>query len=565
MQSRYIASVAMCAILIFSSSVAIFAQQSSSAQSDATPTQRLEIMRSRLETMRRSLNSAIAATNADDDGQKKKDKKDAATTATGESRARLRGLEQEASSLIAEVYSTRTKVDRRERLDDGVLDKLDAAVADLDTRVQAGLSATRGERSANAASDDSKGSGKKKKKGGIISRLLGRGDDDKYEELTGTVAPGRDRVLFEEATKQVRKGSYDTGRLLFNTIITTYPDSPFLPLSKLAIGDSFYLEGTSAALIQAGGAYQDWLTFFPTDPLADDVMLKIAESEMRQMGLADRDVTHARKAEQRLKVLMQQFPNTSLRQEVEQRVREVQENLATHSMKVGDFYYERNRQEKGGLKGAQSRYREVAEKYPYFSYMDKVLYRLANTYLQEEEPDEAAKFFQRIVRDYPNSQYAQKAREQLEVIGAEVPTPNPQRVNMVEPERPGFVGNLVSEFLGSVEVTVNKNGILISKDKNEGNDLIDKAIQRGGILPDDATPAAPVQRTAPARTFTQTAPPATTPANQTNGNGTPQPGQSPGGSGTTTTPAPQPAPPQSATPATNTTTTAPATSTGTNP
>jgi outer membrane protein assembly factor BamD len=532
MQSRYIASVAMCAILIFSAMGAAFAQQTSNAQSDATPAQRLEIMRSRLETMRRSLNSAIAATNAGDDGQKKKETKE---SASDESRARLRGLEKDASSLISEVYSARTKVDRRERLDDGLLDKLDASIADLDTRVQAGLRSTSGERNAANAANAPTGSSKKKKKGGLISRLLGRGDDDKYEELTGTVAPGRDRVLFEEATRQVRKGSYDTGRLLYNTIITTYPDSPFLPLSKLAIADSFYLEGTTAALIQASGAYQDWLTFFPTDPLADDAMLKIAESEMRQMGLADRDVSHARKAEQRLKALMQQFPNTSLRQEAEQRLREVQENLGLHTMKVGDFYYERNRQGKGGLKGAQSRYREVADKYPYFSYMDKVLFRLANTYLQEEEPDEAAKFFQRIARDYPNSDFAQKSREQLEVIGAEVPAPNPQRVNLVEPVRPGMMGSLVSEVLGTIDITVNKNGVLISKDKNEGNDLIDKAIQRGGTLPDDATPTAPVQRTAPARTFSQSAtPPAPT----------------------------QPAPSQSTAPAT---TTVPSTSTGTNP
>src|SRR6185503_18632774 len=145
----------------------------------------------------------------------------------------------------------------------------------------------------------------KKKKKGKFFGLFGSGDE-KYAELTGTVAPGRDRVLFEEAAKQVRKGSHETGRLLFTTIINTYPDSPFLSLAKLAIADSFYLEGTTSSLIQAAQAYQDWLTFFPTDPLADDAMLKVAESEMRQMGLSDRDITHARKAEQRLKVLLQQ-------------------------------------------------------------------------------------------------------------------------------------------------------------------------------------------------------------------------------------------------------------------
>ena len=146
------------------------------------------------------------------------------------------------------------------------------------------------------------------------------GGEDKYADLTGAAVAGRDRVLFEEAAKEVRKGHHDTGRLLFATIINTYPDSPFLPLAKLAIADSFFLEGTTSALIQAAQAYQDWLTFFPTDPLADDASLKVAEAEMRQMGLSDRDISHAKKAEQRLKVLLQQYPTSPLRATVESRL-----------------------------------------------------------------------------------------------------------------------------------------------------------------------------------------------------------------------------------------------------
>ena len=126
-------------------------------------------------------------------------------------------------------------------------------------------------------------SDKKKKKKGKLFGLFG-GGEDKYADLTGAAVAGRDRVLFEEAAKEVRKGHHDTGRLLFATIINTYPDSAFLALAKLAIADSFFLEGTTSALIQAAQAYQDWLTFFPTDPLADDASLKVAEAEMRQMG-----------------------------------------------------------------------------------------------------------------------------------------------------------------------------------------------------------------------------------------------------------------------------------------
>jgi len=357
-----------------------------------------------------------------------------------------------------------------------------------------GLQATASVRTTAANSGAAASKGKKKK--GKFLGLFGGGGNDKYEELTGTVAPGRDRVLFEEAAKEVRKGNHEVGRLLFSTIINTYPDSGFLPLAKLAIADSFYLEGTTASLVQAAQAYLDWLTFFPTDPLADDAMLKVAESEMRQMGLSDRDVSHARKAEQRLKSLLQQYPQTNLRSIAEDDLRETQETLAMHSYEIGNFYLDaRYKGHKGGLKGAQSRYKEVIDKYPNFSLRDGVLFRLAYTYQQEEEPDEAAKYYQDLLRNFPNSDYAEKAKEQLSIIGVEIPAADPSRKNVPAPDRPGFMGSLMKEVLGKADITVEKDGILISKDPKEGrSDLIDEALKYNGQLPTNVTPVAPVQR-----------------------------------------------------------------------
>ena len=258
-------------------------------------------MGSKLDLMRRSLSSAISSIareirvrrpNADDPT------------------VRLKGLEKEVSSLMSEVNDIRSKNDKAEKFDATSLDRLESAVADLNTRVESTLQQTA---SARGGRERGREHREKEEKKGKFFGLFG-GGEDKYAELTGAAVAGRDRVLFEEAAKEVRKGHHDTGRLLFATIINTYPDSPFLPLAKLAIADSFFLEGTTSALIQAAQAYQDWLTFFPTDPLADDASLKVAEAEMRQMGLSDRDISHARKAEQRLKVLLQQYPKSPLRE-----------------------------------------------------------------------------------------------------------------------------------------------------------------------------------------------------------------------------------------------------------
>ena len=482
MKSRFLILTVFCALVLGLPNIGL--AQKTGGQTELSTAQRLDVMSSKLDLMRRSLSAAINAI-ADDKSKESKDKK----TNADEPVVRLKGLEKEVGSLMSEVNDIRSKNDKAEKFDATAVDRLETSVAELNTRVETGLQETAGVRSAKA---NASSSGKKKKKGRFFG-LLG-GGDDKYADLTGAAVAGRDRVLFEEAAKEVRKGHHDTGRLLFSTIINTYPDSPFLPLAKLAIADSFFLEGTTSALIQAAQAYQDWLTFFPTDPLADDASLKVAEAEMRQMGLSDRDISHAKKAELRLKVLLQQYPKSPLRSTVEARLAEVQENLAMHNLQIARFYYDvKFSTGKGGLKGSQSRLKEIVDKYPCFSYNDEVFFRLASTYQAEEEPDEAARYYQKLVQEFPDSEYGEKAREQLNIIGAPIPeksTPNP--CSKRQPQ--SFMGNIMQQVSGRADVTVNKNGILISKDGKEGTDLIDEALRYNGTLPALTTPEAPTQR-----------------------------------------------------------------------
>jgi outer membrane assembly lipoprotein YfiO len=470
----------LCGLLVvlsFAVGAAAQQQQQPKKSSEGSPAQRLEVLRQRLDSLRRSVGGAISAFK--DDGKKddkKSDDKAALETPVG----RLKGLEKEISRLQSDVTDLRNKVDRSEKYEISDIDQLEAGEADLQSRVDRTLTETASARS-NVESDVGKTREVKKKK-----KFLGifGGGNDEYEELIGTVTPGRDKELFIVATKEVRKNNYDVGRLLFQTIITTYPDSPYLPMAKLAVADSFYLEGTTSALIQAVQGYQDWLTFFPTHPLADRVILKIAEAEMRQIGLPDRDSTHAKRAETRLRALLQQYPNTLLRKDTELRLNEVQDNLGLHNLYIANYYYTLAvDQKKGGLKGAQSRYREVLDKYPNFSFMDEALYRLAVTYLIEEETDQAAKYLQKLVRDYPNSDYIEKAKEQLQLLGASVPEPNPERMNVLPPEKKSFFSNFKIQLFGIYPLTIDKNGVLMSDDFDKTKfELIDQIIENQGDI-----------------------------------------------------------------------------------
>jgi outer membrane assembly lipoprotein YfiO len=447
---------------------------------DGTVSQRLDVMRNKLDTMRRSLSSVISVLKDDaKEDKSKKDDKTALDTPLG----RLRSLEKEAQSLQSEVNNLRGKVDRSEKYESTDVDQTEAAVNDLSTRVDKALTETASTR-ATPQSQVGKEREVKKRTRKLLGIIPIGTATDEYEELIGSVAPNRDKELFIVATREIRRSNFDVGRLLFQTIITTYPDSQYLPMSKLAIADSFYLEGGTSNLIQAASGYQDWLTFFPTHPLADRVLLKVAECQMRQIGLPDRDATRAKLAEQRLKALLQQYPNSLLKPLVEDRLQQVQNNLGLHNLSIANYYYGQSvGQQKGGLKGAQSRYREIMQKYPNFSYMDEALYKLGVTYQIEEETEEAAKHFRRVVSDYPYSDYREKAIEQLQLMGETVPPTNPAREGALPPKKESFFDNFKNQFFGIYPMTIDKNGVLMTRDFDKTKfELIDQIIENQGDL-----------------------------------------------------------------------------------
>lgn len=470
-------------LVIFSFIVSIAAQNRAG---DGSPTQRLEVVRQKLETMRRSLQAAISGLKDDakDEKKKKEDK-----TNTNTPLARLRSFEKEVSNLQSDANSLRGKVDRSEKYEADDLEQLEVATAELQTKVDNVLLETAKDRATPVSTVGQAREVKKKKK---FLGIFGGGGDDEYSELIGSVRPGRDKELFIVATREIRKSNHEVGRLLFQTIITTYPDSPYLPMAKLAIADSFFLEGTTSNLIQAAAAYQDWLTFFPTHPLADRVLLKVAESEMRQVGRPDRDATRAKRAEQRLKAMLQQYPNSLLINQAKQRLVEVQDNLGLHNLWIANFYYRRAiDQKKAGLKGAQSRYREILDKYPNFSFMDEVLFKIAVTYQTEEETDEAAKYFSRLVRDFPNSDYLEKAKEQLNLIGVKIPESDKSRMNVLPPEKQSFFTNFKNELFGIYPMTIDRNGVLMTKEFDKSKfELIDQIIENGGDISSSQIPKA---------------------------------------------------------------------------
>src|SRR5262249_31992634 len=114
------------------------------AQSELSNSQRLNVMRSKLESMRRSLESALAGMNAQDSADKKANPDDP--------RERLRGLDKEVISVRGAVDDLIAKNDKSEKYDTSKIDSLETSVAELNTRVQNALQETANSRKGESTS-----------------------------------------------------------------------------------------------------------------------------------------------------------------------------------------------------------------------------------------------------------------------------------------------------------------------------------------------------------------------------------------------------------------------------
>ncbi len=285
----------------------------------------------------------------------------------------------------------------------------------------------------------------------LLAGCLG-GKKNKQPE-TGTSAEP-DKVLYERATEDIRKGHYGVGRLTLQTLINTYPDSEYLAKAKLAIGDSYYKEGGTSGLTQAVAEYKDFITFFPFLDEAAYAQMQVGMAHYRRMEKPDRDRTEGRLAEDEFQIFLQKYPQSPLAPQAEQRLREIQEVLAEGDFRIARFYFV-----KGSLRASAARLVELTSRYPLYSQADRANWMLANIWERAEKSDVAAQFYSRIVRDYPLSPLVADAKTKLTNLGVPIPQANPdamarmQHEREVERQRPGIMRRSMGMFKSGPDVS----------------------------------------------------------------------------------------------------------------
>ncbi|MGA7292886.1 MAG: outer membrane protein assembly factor BamD [Terriglobales bacterium] len=259
-----------------------------------------------------------------------------------------------------------------------------------------------------------------------------------------------DKVLFDRAMDAMKHNRFDVARMTLQTLINTYPDSEYIARAKLAVGDSWYDEGGTTAMQQAEIEYKDFITFFPNMPEAAEAQLKVANIHYQEMEKPDRDYTHAMRAEEEYRNLIQEYPDSKLVPLAKQRLREVQEVLAQREFDIGRFYYLRM-----AYPAAIARLKTLVDRYPLYSGADQALFLLGQSYEAEidiirkngrmnevakgkmidELVKEASAAYDRIIVRYPAMDRAVDAKDRLVALHQPVPRPTRAALKLNQEEQ----------------------------------------------------------------------------------------------------------------------------------
>jgi outer membrane protein assembly factor BamD len=230
------------------------------------------------------------------------------------------------------------------------------------------------------------------------------------------VPPGTveaDKFLFDRGQEELKERNWLRAREFFRQIVDNYPQSPFRPDAKLAVGDTYIGEDTTESLLLGINEFREFLTFYPTNPRADYAQYRLAYAYSQQMLSADRDQSPTRDTIKELEVFLERYPNSSLAPEARKVLRDARDRLSESSHRVGMTYFKMR-----WYPGAIDRFREVIKVDPEYTGRDATYYHLAESLRLTDKKAEALPMYERLLQEFEQSEYLELARKRVAELKA---------------------------------------------------------------------------------------------------------------------------------------------------
>jgi len=221
-----------------------------------------------------------------------------------------------------------------------------------------------------------------------------------------------DQFLFTRGQAELKERNWLRAREYFRQIVDNYPQSPYRPDSKLAVGDTYIGESSTESLLLAVNEFREFLTFYPTNTRADYAQYRLAFAYSKQMLAPGRDQTATRDVVKELQVFVDRYPNSPMTAEARTLMREAKDRLSEASYLVGRYYYRARY-----YAGAIDRFREVLAADPEYTRRDTVYFHLAESLRladnKVENRAEALTYYERLLKEFEVSEHLEEARKRV--------------------------------------------------------------------------------------------------------------------------------------------------------
>jgi outer membrane protein assembly factor BamD len=231
--------------------------------------------------------------------------------------------------------------------------------------------------------------------------------------------PEPDKFLFDRGNENLARKRWVVAREYYRQLVDSYPQSSYRADAKLGIGDSYIGEHSAESYVLAINEFREFLNFYPTSPRAHYAQFKLGMAHFYQMKAPMRDQTETRDAIRELTTYTTKYADKPLIGDARQHLREARDRLDQWDLGVAEHYFRIK-----WYPGAIGRLTPLLKNDPEFTNRDKAYFMLGASLEKVNRPAEALPYYERLVKEFEQSEYLEQARKRITDLKATLPAAN---------------------------------------------------------------------------------------------------------------------------------------------